>query len=100
MALDHPIRYLTVEDVLALHAAAMQETGSTSMPLRNIGLLESALTRPQMAAYYAAADLIHQSALLLIPAQTSKPATQATGAAASTSADTASTGFRSLRRNQ
>ena len=33
-------------------------------PLRDEGLLESALTRPQMAAYYEGADVVRQATLL------------------------------------
>lgn len=44
----------------------MEETGRGPLPLRDVGLLESALTRPQMAAYYEGADLVRQCALLAV----------------------------------
>ena len=37
---------------------------SAPRPLRDEGLLESALKRPQMAAYYEGADIIRQATLL------------------------------------
>jgi death on curing protein len=56
--------YLSLTDVLGLHAAIMRRMGSAPAPLRDEGLLESAVLRPQMAAYYDDADLIRQAALL------------------------------------
>jgi death-on-curing protein len=56
--------YLTVLDVEALHVYIMEKTGGAPSPLRDRSLLESAVMRPQMAAYYADADLIEQAALL------------------------------------
>lgn len=58
------IRYLSVADVLALHIAVMERLGYRPEPLRDLGLLESALRRPEMAAYYEEADLVRQAALL------------------------------------
>jgi death-on-curing protein len=58
--------YLSLADILTLHHAIMVRTGSTPMPLRDEGLLESAIMRPQMAAHYAEADLVHQCAVLTI----------------------------------
>jgi death-on-curing protein len=60
------MRHLSVADVIALHAAVMERTGYAPAPLRDEGLLESAVMRPQMAAYYEEADLIRQAALLAI----------------------------------
>jgi death-on-curing protein len=60
------IRYLSLADVLALHEAVMERFGLPSAPLREEGLLESAVMRPRMAAYYSQADMIHQSALLAV----------------------------------
>jgi death-on-curing protein len=48
------IEYLTVNEVLLLHARLIQRTGG-SRGLRDIGLLESAVARPQ--ATFAGADL-------------------------------------------
>jgi death-on-curing protein len=58
------VRYLTVADVLAAHNAIMLTLGYRAEPLRDKGLLESALIRPQMAAYYEDADVIRQATLL------------------------------------
>ncbi len=53
-------------DVLALHQAMMEKFGFASAPLRDEGLLESAIMRPRMAAYYSEADIIRQAALLAV----------------------------------
>jgi death-on-curing protein len=58
--------YLSLGDVIALHALVMERTGASPMPLRDDGLLESAIMQPQMAAHYADADTIHQAALLAV----------------------------------
>ncbi len=60
------IRYLSMAEVLALHQAMMEKFGVASSPLREEGLLESAIMRPRMAAYYSEADIIRQSALLAV----------------------------------
>jgi death on curing protein len=60
------IRYLTVMDVEALHVFIMEKTGDPPSPLRDRGLLEAAVTRPQMAAHYEEADLIQQAAILAV----------------------------------
>src|SRR6266699_871157 len=60
------IRYLSMADVLALHQAIMEKFGFASAPLRDEGMLESAIMRPRMAAYYSAADIIRQAALLAV----------------------------------
>lgn len=51
--------------MLALHQAMMEKFGFASAPLRDEGMLESAIMRPRMAAYYEA-DLIRQAALLAV----------------------------------
>lgn len=56
--------YLSTLDVLGLHAFTMRQTGDQPAPLRDAGLLESALDRPRMAAYYSGADLVRQAAIL------------------------------------
>ncbi|HEX9014415.1 MAG TPA: type II toxin-antitoxin system death-on-curing family toxin [Chloroflexota bacterium] len=58
------IRYLTVLDVEALHVFIMERTGDPPSSLRDRGLLEAAVIRPQMAAHYEEADLIRQAAIL------------------------------------
>jgi death-on-curing protein len=55
-----------VADVIALHEAVMRRTGYVPAPLRDEGLLDSALQRPRMAAYYGDADLVQQAALLAV----------------------------------
>jgi death-on-curing protein len=60
--------YLTVEDVLGLHEGIMRLTGYEPQPLRLGGenILGGALARPQQAAYYEAASIPRQAALLCI----------------------------------
>ena len=60
------IHYLSIADVLALHQAIMEKFGFASVPLRDEGMLESAIMRPRMAAYYSEADIIRQAALLAV----------------------------------
>jgi death on curing protein len=60
------IVYLSLADVLALHMLVMERFGLAPAPLRDEGLLESAVMRPRMAAYYSEADLIRQTALLAV----------------------------------
>lgn len=64
MAAGRRTDYLTLADALALHLAVVESTGVAPAPLRDEGLLEAALMRPQMAAHYEQADLIGQAALL------------------------------------
>ncbi len=59
-------RYLSVLDVEALHVFIMEKTGDPPSPLRDRGLLEAAVMRPQMAAHYEKADLVRQAALLAV----------------------------------
>jgi death-on-curing protein len=56
--------YLSLADVIAIHEQVMRRLGLAPNPLRNSGGLESAVMRPQMAAWYEGADLIRQAALL------------------------------------
>jgi len=44
----------------------MEKFGFASAPLRDEGMLESAIMRPRMAAYYSEADIIRQAALLAV----------------------------------
>jgi len=59
-------RYLELAEVIAFHQMVMERTGSKPASLRDEGLLESALMRPQSAAHYESADLIRQVALLAV----------------------------------
>ncbi len=58
--------YLTLLDVVAIHERVMRAGGYHPRPLLRSELLESALYRPQQAAYYEDADLIRQAALLTV----------------------------------
>ena len=58
------INYLSVGDVIALHAQIMERTGQSPASLRDDTLLQSAVMRPQMAAHDESADLIRQAVLL------------------------------------
>ena len=58
------LRYPAVAEVIAIHEKVMRGLGEPIRPLRDEGLLESALTRPQMAAYYEDADIVRQATLL------------------------------------
>jgi death-on-curing protein len=58
--------YLSFADILALHDTIMARTGFQRAPLRDDNLLESAIMRPQMVAYYENSDLVRQAALLAI----------------------------------
>lgn len=62
------VRYLSLADVQALHIAVLERMGSNPSPFRagGEGLLESAVMRPRMAAYYAGADLLRRAALLAV----------------------------------
>ena len=59
-------RYLSLADVIAIHQFIIERMGGHPFPLRDEGLLESAIMRAQMAAYYATADLVRQCALLAV----------------------------------
>ena len=58
------LRYPTLAEVIAIHEKVMRRLGDAPRSLRDEGLLESALTRPQMAAYYEGADIVRQATLL------------------------------------
>jgi death-on-curing protein len=57
-------QYLSLADIIAIHESAMRRLGDEPKPLRDEGVLESAVMRPQMAAYYQGADIVRQAALL------------------------------------
>ena len=58
------LRYPTLAEVIAIHERVLRGLGEVPRPLRDEGLLESALTRPQMAAFYERADVVRQATLL------------------------------------
>ena len=60
------VSYLSLADVVALHAQIMERTGQAPTPLRDESLLQSAVMRPQMAAHDEGADLIRQAVLLAV----------------------------------
>jgi len=60
----NPTQYLSLAEVIALHESAMRRLGAAPKPLRDEGALESAVMRPQMAAYYEGADVVRRAALL------------------------------------
>jgi death-on-curing protein len=60
------IRYPSVAEVNAIHDEVLRRLGSPPQALRDEGALESAIMRPQMAAWYEGADLIRQAALLAV----------------------------------
>ena len=57
-------QYLSLADIIAIHERAMRRLGDEAKLLRDEGILESAVMRPQMAAYYEGADIVRQAALL------------------------------------
>lgn len=66
MAISRPIIYLTAGEVLAFNREILRRAGQPSALLRERGLLESAVQRPQNAAYYAGVDLVEQAALYMV----------------------------------
>jgi death-on-curing protein len=65
MADLQPVIYLTAGEVERFHEQIMLRAGQSTAFLRDRGLLESAVLRPQTAAYYERADLITQAALYM-----------------------------------
>jgi death on curing protein len=59
-----PIHYLTPDDVWAMNDAILRREGAQSL-VRDRGALESAVVRPQTAAYYDHSDLVAQTAALI-----------------------------------
>ena len=57
-------QYLSLAEIIAIYESVMRRLGDELKPLRDEGLLESAVMRPQMAAYYEGADIVRQAALL------------------------------------
>lgn len=65
--------YLTVPDVLEIHAQVMESMNSYAAPLRSMDLLESAVMRPQAVAHYGGADLAEQAATLAVGISQNQP---------------------------
>lgn len=66
MADISPVTYLTAAEVERFNQEILRRAGQPSALLRERGLLESAVQRPQNAPYYAGADLIIQAALYMV----------------------------------
>lgn len=58
-------RYLAAADVMGLNDEILGRMQGISSLLRDENALESAVMRPQMAAYYEGADLVAQTATLI-----------------------------------
>lgn len=67
------IIYLEVAEVIEIHHQFMEHTGVRSQGIRAQNELESALARPQMAAYYEKADIIRQATVLAIGISQNQP---------------------------
>ena len=65
MAIDDYV-YLTVAEAVKFHVLYMRKVGETRFGVFDKTLVESALSRPKQAATYENADLIRQSATLLL----------------------------------
>ena len=59
-------KYLSLADVIALHEFIMGKLGHSPNLLRDEGVLDSAIMKPQWAAHYENADIIRQAAILAV----------------------------------
>lgn len=64
MVNEETVIYLTVPEVIEIHAQTMESMDTNPAPLRSEDLLHSAVMRPQSVAYYGGADLVEQAASL------------------------------------
>lgn len=67
------IVYLEIAEVIEIHQQFMEWTGTRSQGIRAQDELESALARPQMAAFYEHADVIRQATVLAIGISQNQP---------------------------
>lgn len=67
------ISYIEVAEAIEIHLQFMEHTGVRSQGIRAQNELESALARPQMAAYYEGADIIRQATVLAIGISQNQP---------------------------
>lgn len=67
------VLYLTVPEVIEIHAQIMESMRERPTLLRSPELLESAVMKPQAAAYYAGADLASQTAVLAVGISRNQP---------------------------
>jgi death-on-curing protein len=58
--------YLTAGEVARMNRELLHRAGQPPAPVRDAGLLESAVQRPQNAAFYEGADLLGQAALYMV----------------------------------
>jgi death-on-curing protein len=58
------VKYLSTDDVIDLSIIGVRATGDVPQGLRDRGLLESAVMRPQFLAHYGDADLFEQASAL------------------------------------
>lgn len=65
--------YLTTDEVKHIHIRAMESMDWNEAPLRSEGELESAVARPQHAAYYGDADLAYQAVTLAVGISQNQP---------------------------
>jgi len=61
---EETVIYLTVPEIIEIHAQTMESMETNPAPLRSEDLLQSAVMRPQSVAYYGGADLVEQAANL------------------------------------
>ncbi len=66
-------RYLTIEQVIALHKRVLEQMGWHAAPLRSENLLASAVQRAQAAAFYGGADLVEQACVLAVGISQNQP---------------------------
>ncbi len=66
MADIRPVIYLTAGEVESFNQQILLRAGQQPGPVRDRGLLEGAVQRPQNAAYYSGADLVIQAALYMV----------------------------------
>ena len=70
---EREIEYLSVDDVINTHDLILESMGDPYAPLRDAGVLEGAIVRPQNAAYYTGADLVRQACMLMVAIAESQP---------------------------
>ena len=70
---EEAVIYLTVPEVIEIHAQMMESMDTNPAPLRSEDLLQSAVMRPQAVAYYGGADLVEQAANLAIGISQNQP---------------------------
>ncbi len=70
---EREIEYLSVDDVINTHDLVLESMGAPYAPLRDVGILEGAIARPQHAAYYTDADLIRQACILMVAIAEAQP---------------------------